>query len=88
MWYILVHTVKNFLNAGKVITGGSVHCTYSSSCSSAISARLRGRTRQSHSLILSVVELAKVLVNHGGLLNWQHAPPPSQTWPSQSVALG
>ena len=38
MWYILVHTVKNFLNTGKVITGGSVYCTYSSSCSSAISA--------------------------------------------------
>ena len=35
-----------------------------------------------------VVGLARFLVNHGGLLYWQHVPPPSQTWPSQSVALG
>ena len=33
-----VYINKRFLNSSKVITGGSVHWTYSSSCSSAILA--------------------------------------------------
>ena len=36
LYCILVHTIKTFLNTSKVVTGGSVHWTYSSSCSSAI----------------------------------------------------
>ena len=72
----------------KVVTGISVHWTYSSSCSSAISPYCWVCQRQSRTSISSVVELTRFLVNHGGLLDRQHVPPPSQTWPSQSVAFG
>ena len=78
---ILAHTVYS-----KVVTGASVHWTYSSSSSSAISERDSRKHRRNS--ILSAVGLVRFLVNHGGLLRWQHVPPPSQTWPSQSGAFG
>ena len=83
IWYTSTHYL--YL---QVVTGGSIHWTYSSSCSSAISAWLWEYQGQSRSSIFSVVGLARFLVNHGGLLNRQHVPPPSQTCPSQSVAFG
>ena len=65
-----------------------VHWTYSSSCSSVISVTEGESAKHNRSSISSVIELARFLANHGGLLNLQHVPPPSQTWPSQSLAFG
>ena len=65
-----------------------VHWTYSSSCSSAISVTEGESAKHNRSSISSVIELARFLASHGGLLNLQHVPPPSQTWPSQSLAFG
>ena len=61
-----------------------VQWTYSSSSSSAILDWKLEPAKQSRSSIPSVVEPFRLLVNHGGLFKWQHLPPPSQTWPSQS----
>ena len=66
----LAYTVYyNFKDNWKVVTGVGVHWTYSSSCSSAISALEPRSSKHSRSSISSVVELARFLVNHGGLLN-------------------
>ena len=75
-------------NKHKTFTADCVHWMYSSSSSSAISESERPLRVHIRSSISSVVELARFLVNHGGLLNLQHVPPPSQTWPSQSGAFG
>ena len=52
----------------KFVTGASVHWTYSSSCSSAILDQLLEANKHSRSSISSVVELARFLVNHGGIV--------------------
>ena len=81
---ILVHNhhlcqLQKVLNNTTVVVGVSVHWTYSSSSSSATSATELRSSMHSRSSILSLVGMARFLVNHGGLWSWQHVPPPSQT---------